>query len=468
VARQARSVTQRTRITFLGAGTVTGSKYLVEANGARIFVDCGLFQGLKRLRLKNWQALPIDVARLDAVLLTHAHLDHSGFLPAIVKGGFKGPVHCTRSTRALCGILLPDSGYLQEEDAHYANRKGFSKHRPALPLYTQKEAERSLEAFEPVDFDEAVPLAAEVTARFRPVGHILGAASVEIHVGNQRIVFSGDVGRPNDPVMRAPRPLQAADYLVVESTYGDRRHLEADPADQLGKVVCETLDRNGVVLIPSFAVGRAQSLLYLLKKLKEQGRVPADVPVYLNSPMAINATEIFCAYHGEHRLSIDECRATCHVAKYVSSVEESKALNERHGPMIIISASGMATGGRVLHHLRSFGPDPRNTVLFAGYQAAGTRGEALLNGATHVKIHGQRIPVRARVEQISGLSAHADYQEIIDWLRPLKKAPARVFVTHGEPSASAAFQQHLRDQLGWASELPAEGSRVELDGRKRS
>jgi len=452
------------RITFLGAaGTVTGSKYLVEADGTQILVDCGLFQGLKRLRERNWRTLPVDVSRLAAVVLTHAHLDHSSYLPLLEKRGFKGPVCCTRGTRALCGILLPDSGHLQEEDAEFANRKGFSKHHPALPLYTHADAERSLGVLKPVDFDQTVPVGGEATVRFRSVGHILGASSVEIGVGGDRIVFSGDVGRQTDPVMQAPRPLEQADYLIVESTYGDRRHPVTHPADRLAEIIKATIDRSGVILIPSFAVGRAQTLLHLLDRLRAAGRIPRGVPVYLNSPMAINATEIFCAHQDEHRLTPEQCRSMCDVATYVNSAEDSKALNHRRGPMIIISASGMATGGRILHHLKAFGGDPRNTVLFAGYQAAGTRGEALLQGAGHIKIHGEQVLIRAQIEQISGLSAHADYQELIEWLAPLGRAPSYVFITHGEPKASSALQGHLREGLGWKSEIPKDGETVVLD-----
>jgi metallo-beta-lactamase family protein len=451
------------RITFLGAaGTVTGSKYLVETSGTRILVDCGLFQGLKPLRERNWRTLPVDVSRLAAVVLTHAHLDHTGYLPLLIKRGFEGSVYCTHGTRALCGILLPDSGHLQEEDAEFANRKGFSKHHPALPLYTRDDAERSLGALKSVGFDQPLLVGDEMTVRFRPVGHILGASSVEIGVGGEHIVFSGDVGRQTDPVMRAPRPLERSDYLIVESTYGDRRHSETDPADRLAEIVQATVERSGVVLIPSFAVGRAQMLLYLLGQLRAAGRIPRDLPVYLNSPMAVDATRIFCAHQDEHRLTPEQCRSMCDVATYVNSAEDSKALNHRRGPMIIISASGMATGGRILHHLKAFGGDARNTVLFAGYQAAGTRGEALLQGAGRIKIHGEDVLIRAQIEQISGLSAHADYQELIDWLAPLQRAPSRVFITHGETKASSALQQHFRDAFGWTSEIPQDGETVVL------
>lgn len=451
------------RVSFLGAaGTVTGSKYLVETEKTRVLVDCGLFQGLKALRLRNWRPLGVDVSTIDAVVLTHAHLDHTGYLPALCKQGYRGPVYCTSSTQALCRILLPDSGHIQEEDAFYANKRGFSKHHPALPLYTREEAEQSLDRLRPIAFDTPIRLGADVEARFRPVGHILGAASVELLIGGQALVFSGDVGRLHDPLMPPPRGLARADYLVVESTYGDRLHSADDPADELAAVVGRTCERGGVVIVPSFAVGRAQTLLYLLQTLRQAGRIPRSIPIYLNSPMAINATEVFREHVRDHRLSTSQCEAMCAAAIYVNSVEDSKALNEKRGPMIIISASGMATGGRVLHHLRAFAGDHRNTVLFAGYQAAGTRGEAMLHGAKEIKIHGQLVAVRAEVAQISGLSAHADYAELLTWLESLETPPRRVFITHGEARAAAAFKTHLAESLGWRSEVATDGETVEL------
>jgi len=455
-------MSQEFRLTFLGAaGTVTGSKYLVEAFDKRILVDCGLFQGRKPLRERNRRPLPLDVSTIDAVVLTHAHLDHSGYLPVLAKHGFGGPVYCTSGTRALCGILLPDSGHLQEEDARYANKRRFSKHRPALPLYTQDEAERTLAQLRVVASNEQMALSQNVTLRFRPVGHILGAASVELAIGDARLVFSGDVGRLHDPVMKAPAPLARANHFIVESTYGDRLHPDTDVKEALAGVLTATIERSGVVLIPSFAVGRAQTLLHLIERLRREGRVASDVPVYLNSPMAINATDIYCAHQDEHRLTPDECRAMCGVATYVNSVEDSKALNERRGPMIIISASGMATGGRILHHLKAFAGDRRNTILFAGYQAAGTRGAALVGGAREVRIHGQQHKVRAEVTQLSGLSAHADYQELIAWLKPAD-APSHCFITHGDPSASVALKARLLEELGWRAGIPEDGETVSL------
>jgi len=450
-------------ITFLGAtGTVTGSKYLVEANGIRVLVDCGLFQGLKRLRQRNWHPLPFDVSTLNAVILTHAHLDHSGYLPVLVKQGFNGPVYCTSGTHALCRILLPDSGHLQEEDARYANKKGFSRHHPALPLYTQSDAEESLTVFKPVDFQSPVELGPGISAMFTPVGHILGAAWLRLTINGKQIAFSGDVGRPNDPVMLAPQPIPYADCLIIESTYGDRLHDETDPAQLLSDIVNQAAKHGSVVLIPSFAVGRAQTILHILASLKESERIPSAIPVFLNSPMAINATRIFCAHHNEHRLDPIQCETMCNVAIYTNTVADSKALNQRRGPMVIISASGMATGGRILHHLKAFAGDPRNIILFAGYQASGTRGEAMVNGAKQVRIHGQQVPIRAKVVQIPGLSAHADYAEMTDWLRHIGRPPMRTFITHGEKNAAQAFARHLTAEFNWPVEVPAEGAQITL------
>lgn len=450
-------------VTFLGAaGTVTGSKYLVATPHARVLVDCGLFQGLKELRLRNWRPVPIGVANLDAIVLTHAHIDHSGYLPLLVKQGFDGPVYCTPATKALCEIMLPDAGYLQEEDARYANRKGFSKHHPALPLYTVEDAKNCLVRLKTLEPDTSLQLAAGITLRLARAGHLLGAASVELEIDGQRLVFSGDVGRPNDPLMHAPRPLERADYLVVESTYGNRRHAQEDPAEQLIEIVRRTVARGGVVLIPSFAVGRAQTLLHLLAVARAEGRIPAGVPIYLNSPMAIEATQLFQKFAGEHRLTSAQTRAMCEVATNVVTVEDSKRLNTRDGPMIVLAGSGMATGGRIVHHLKQFAGDPRHTILLSGFQAAGTRGAALAAGVQEIKIHGALWPVRAEVAQISGLSAHADYAELIAWLEPLRSAPARVFVTHGEPAAAAAFADRLHRAFRWRAELPADGATITL------
>jgi metallo-beta-lactamase family protein len=449
-------------ITFLGAtGTVTGSKYLVTAGTRRLLVDCGLFQGLKQLRLRNREPLPFDPASLDAVLLTHAHLDHSGYLPLLVRDGFRGPVHCTPATQDLCGILLPDSGHLQEEEAEYANRHGYSKHRPALPLYTQADAERCLHSLRPIPFGQELALGGGLSAIFRPAGHILGAAMIELRADGVTTLFSGDLGRPDDPLLPPPAVPRDADYLLVESTYGDRRHERVDPLDQLEAAIKRTSARGGVVLIPAFAVGRTQTLLYLLHRLKREGRIP-DLPIFVDSPMAASAIRIFQEHPEEHRLTPAECDAVCAVARAVESVEESKAIDRMRYPRVIISASGMATGGRVLHHLKAFAPDPRNTVLFVGYQAAGTRGAAMLGGAKSIKIHGQYVPVHAEVGVLENLSAHADYAEILDWLRRFGKAPGETFIVHGEPVAADALRLRIEETLGWRCRVPEYRERAVL------
>ena len=451
------------RIAFLGAtGTVTGSKYLVEAGRARILVDCGLFQGLKELRRRNWAPLGVDPRSLDAVVLTHAHIDHSGYVPVLVRDGFTGHVLATPATVELCRLLLPDSGHLQEEDARRANKYGYSKHTPALPLYTRADAETALERFRAIEFAAPATLADGVTVAFSPAGHILGAASVRLEAGGRSVVFSGDLGRPEDPIFRAPAPVRRADDLVIESTYGNRRHPPADPAVLLAEVVRRTAGRGGVVVIPAFAVGRAQMLLHLIRRLKDAGEIP-DLPVFLDSPMAIDATHIFCRFLGEHRLAEDECRRLCATARYVRTAEESKKISASRYPMIVISASGMATGGRILHHLKAFAPDPRNAILLAGFQAAGTRGEALAHGADEIKIHGSYVPVRAEVAQIDGLSAHADAPEILEWLDHFEAPPRTTFVTHGEPAAADALRRRIEERPGWHCRVPEYLERVALD-----
>ena len=451
------------KIQFLGAaGTVTGSKYLVTAGDSRILVDCGLFQGLKQLRLRNWAPLPFDPKTLPAVVLTHAHLDHSGYVPLLVKQGFCGRIYCTQATFELCKLLLPDSGHLQEEDADYANRHGFSKHKPALPLYTEEDAEKSLKYFYPVAYDQSIDLGHSFRVTLAPSGHILGSAFVTLTDGACKVVFSGDLGRPRDSIMSAPRVIDQADYLVVESTYGDRLHARADPLDELEPVIARTIHRGGVVVVPSFAVGRAQMLLYCVHRLKVQGRIPTNLPVYLNSPMAVDVTKLYERFRSEHRLDPKDCDAMCHAAKYVNSVEESKHLNTLQQPMIIIAASGMATGGRVVHHLKAFAPDARNTILFSGFQTAGTRGAAMLAGAQEIRIHGQDIPVRAEIASLSTLSAHTDYAETLEWLGGFRTPPRRTFITHGEPVAADALRQRIERQLRWPAHIPEHGESVEL------
>lgn len=450
------------RLTFLGGvGTVTGSKYLVEAASTRLLVDCGLFQGLKNLRLKNWAPLPVDPRSIGSVVLTHAHLDHSGYLPLLVKNGFAGKIICTEATRDLCAVLLRDSGYLQERDAEYANRHSFSKHKPALPLYTQREAESALKRFAPISFGQEHSLGDGLSLRFSPGGHILGAAIVELSCGAANIVFSGDLGRRNSATMVDPTPISRADYLIVESTYGNRKHNDGDPEQSLAEIINETAARGGSVLVPSFAVGRAQTILFHLHRLKAAKRIPG-LPIYLDSPMAIDASGIFCEHLGEHKLSEPECRGACNVARYVQSVDESKSLNANPMPKVIVSASGMATGGRVLHHLKWAALDPRNTILFTGFQAAGTRGAAMVAGAPSVKIHGQEVPIRARVRNLDVLSAHADADEIMAWLGNFEGPPKMTFVTHGEPTASDSLRRRIQDELGWNCGVPELGERVVL------
>ncbi len=442
------------KLTFIGAtGTVTGSKYLLESNGLKILVDCGLFQGLKELRLRNWANLPFNASELDAVVLTHAHIDHSGYLPVLQKHGYKGPIYCTTATAELCKILLPDSGHLQEEEAHFANKHGYSKHHPALPLYTSDDAKACLNQFHPVKYHQKISLGTRLQFNFTPAGHILGAACLTFDDGERTLVFSGDLGRQHDPIIKAPESIQKATYLLVESTYGNRTHKALPPEGELADVINRTAKRKGVILIPAFAVGRAQTALYLISRLKKQKKIP-DIPVYLNSPMAISASEIFYHHPDEHRLSAADAKLMCHVAKYIRTVEESKSLNEMSGPMIIISASGMATGGRIIHHLEAFAPDPKNTILFMGYQAAGTRGQKIVDGATEIKIHGKMVPIGAEVVNIDTLSAHADADEIINWMKKFQTAPKMTYVTHGEPASSLALQERIIKELGWSCTVP--------------
>ncbi len=447
---------------FLGAtGTVTGSRYLLRHRGASLLVDCGLFQGYKQLRLRNWAPPPVDPATIDAAVLTHAHIDHSGYLPLLVRQGFKGKVYCAAATRELCAILLPDSAHLQEEEAAYANRHAFSKHHPALPLYTRDDALASLKHFVPVEYGTPFEPVAGLRVSLWPAGHMLGAAFVRVESDTRSILFTGDIGRPQDLVLAAPVPMAGADWLVTESTYGDRQHERSDVLEQLAGVISRTAARGGAVIIPAFAVGRAQSLLYAIHRLKQR-RAIADLPVYLNSPMAVDATAVYRRHLEEHRLDAAECAAMCGAATIVNTPEESIALNTRRGPMVIISASGMATGGRVVHHLKSFAPDWRNTILFTGFQAGGTRGAAMLGGARTIRIHGADIPVRAEVAQLTGLSAHADADEILAWLRGFTTIPKTTFITHGEPAASDALRLRIERELGWPCVVPEHLQTVEL------
>jgi len=457
-------------IQFLGAAeTVTGSKHLVNANGRQVLLDCGLFQGLKALRMRNWEAPPLDPPRVDAVVLSHAHLDHSGYLPLLVRLGFEGPIYCTAATRDLLAILLRDSAYLQEEQAAHANRHRYTRHKPALPLYTMEDVENTLPLIQAQSNRQAFPVTDGVSAVFRCAGHILGSATVELQVQgevNRKIVFSGDLGRWGRPILKDPAPVPEADVVLVESTYGNREHAPEPDAD-LARVICETAERGAVLIVPAFAVGRSQELLWRIRELEVAGRIPS-LPVYADSPMALNVTDVYRRHPEEHDLEMatlmnSKARPLCpQLFQTARTSVESRALNEVKGPMIIISASGMASGGRVLHHLKRRLPDKRTTVLLCGYQAAGTRGRTLQEGAKKVRIHGKEISVRARVETLHGLSAHADWKELIVWLSQFERPPKKTFVVHGEASASEAFVDAIREHLGWDASVALDGATVEV------
>ncbi|MGD9153775.1 MAG: MBL fold metallo-hydrolase [Gammaproteobacteria bacterium] len=450
------------RLTFLGATrTVTGSKYLIEVDNLKILVDCGLFQGLKELRLRNWAPLPIDPKTIDYVILTHAHIDHSGYLPLLVKNGFKGKILCSAATNDLCRILLPDSGRLHEEDARFANKKGFSKHKPALPLYTENDAKNVFKYLEIIDWDKEYTLATDLNIQLTPVGHILGANYITIKYNHKSLVFSGDVGRFDDPIIKAPAAIKHADYLVVESTYGDRLHSDVDPEKLLTEIINETSKRGGVVIIPAFAVGRSQLIMYYLYQLKQAELIP-NIPIYLDSPMATNVSQLYCDYSNLHKLSKDSINAICNSIEYVKSPEESMEIDKYSFPKIIISASGMATGGRVLHHLKRFIEYEKNSVVFTSFQAAGTRGARLLNGEKSIKIHGRFIPVKAQIANIDNLSAHADYEDILHWLKGIENTPKRIFITHGELHASLSAKEKIENKFDWKCIVPEYGYTIEL------
>jgi metallo-beta-lactamase family protein len=440
---------------------VTGSRYLLERNGRRVLIDCGLFQGYKQLRLRNWSTLPFDPQTIDAVVLTHAHIDHSGFLPALVRDGFRGRIYCSEGTLELCRILLPDSAHLQEEDARFANRHGTSRHKPALPLYTSEEAEKCLRQFTRVSIETPFAPVADLTVTLKRAGHVLGACFARVESREVSLTFTGDLGRPDDPILKPPATPTATDYLVCESTYGDRKHPQVDAQSELAEWLNRACERGGVVVIPAFAVGRAQTLLLHIARLKLHRRLP-DVPVYLDSPMAIDASALYQRFMHEHRLSDEDCARMCRAATFVNAPEQSKALDQRSGPLIIISASGMATGGRVVHHLKTFIGDPRNLVLLAGFQAPGTRGAALAGGARTVRIHGQEFSAQAEIGQLRSASSHADADEMLAWLRQLKRAPRHIFVTHGEPAASDALRYRIEHELGWEASVPEYRDTVEL------
>jgi metallo-beta-lactamase family protein len=450
------------KLTFLGAnGTVTGSRYLVESGARRVLIDCGLFQGLKQLRLRNWAPPPIDPSTIDAVILTHAHIDHSGYLPRLVEEGFRGTIHATQATTELCALLLPDSGHLQEEEANFANRHGTSRHAPALPLYTEAQARTCLPKFRSHEYGASFEPAPGIFVRFHEAGHILGAASVHLVTEGGSVLFSGDLGRCDDLLMKPPALPVSADVVLIESTYGNRVHERNDTLAGLADVVNRTASRGGHVIVPAFAVGRAQLLLHALRLLKDARRIP-DLPVYLDSPMATNATALYQRHVGQHKLDAEACAAMSRDVHFVNTADDSRALASLQFPSVIVSASGMATGGRVVHHIENFAPDPANTLLFVGYQAMGTRGGTLVGGARQVRMHGHWIPVRAEVASLEGLSSHADREELLAWLAGMVTPPRHVYVTHGEPEAADSLRQAISERFGWRCDVPEYRDVVDL------
>ncbi|HEY0006792.1 MAG TPA: MBL fold metallo-hydrolase [Pyrinomonadaceae bacterium] len=465
-------------ISFWGAvGSVTGSKYLLETEGARVLVDCGMFQGLKELRERNWQTPPFDAASVDAVLITHAHIDHTGWLPRLVRLGFKGPVYCSRGTADLVKILLPDAARLQEEEADYRNRHKLTRHAPALPLYTEEDARAAIELLEPVaNTGEAVEVARGVHASFRIAGHILGSSLVLVKLEGagrdgtgRRILFSGDLGHYDQPIIRDPVKPPTCDYLLVESTYGDRLHDPEDPKDALARIIKDAAERHAPVLIPAFAIGRTQEIVYLIRELEDEKLIPV-LPVRVDSPMAAAATQAYSNRQEEQDEEYASVLAArrhplrTHSMVTASSREESKRLNQETGARVIVSASGMMTGGRVMHHAQRILPDPNATIVFVGYQAAGTAGRRILDGEKEVKLMGEWTPVHCRIERIGGFSAHADWKEVLRWLEPLKSTPPRrAFITHGETEAAEAMRDHIVERYGWQVEVPQYGEKFELE-----
>ena len=442
------------QITFLGAAdTVTGSKHLVDIGGQRILLDCGLFQGFKVLRERNWAPFPIPVKEIDAVVLSHAHLDHSGYLPSLVKQGYTGPVYASVATRDLCEVLLLDSAKLQEEDARRANKYGYSKHETALPLYGVTDAKRAIAKITPIAAGRDVRLG-PVRVSLTPVGHLLGACAVTLRCGDESLVFSGDLGRDDDLLMPAPQTISKADVLLIESTYGNRNHPVNDADQRLGAIIRATVRRGGSVLLPSFAVGRAQALLHSLQTLRAAEEIPRDMPVYLDSPMAIQATALYQRHRRLLRLSAREASALTDGVTMVTTPQQSEKLTRARYPCVIISASGMATGGRVLHHLKAMAPNPKNHIAFPGFQVAGTRGAKLVAGASEVKIHGDYVAVKAEVSQLEGFSGHADANGLMAWMRAFDTAPRQVFVVHGEAGAADTLRLRIKDELGWAAHVP--------------
>ena len=455
-------------LTFLGAArTVTGSKYLLQHGESRVLIDCGLFQGLKELRLRNWESLPVPPSSIDAVVLTHAHLDHVGYLPRLVAQGYRGRIFCTSGTADLCRLVLPDAGRIQEEDARQANRHGYSKHHPALPLYDEADAFRAITQLQPLGYDRPIEVAPGVNVQFSPAGHLLGSAYVLARLaGAGTILFGGDLGRYGRPVLPDPADAVDADVVLVESTYGDRDHAPDDNGEAFAEIVHDTVRRGGKLVIPAFAVGRVEELVYWVRRLERERRIPV-LPVYVDSPMAAEALRFYTARVSE--LDPDmrpEAKGVSAFAsarfQTVNSPQQSKELTASRRSAIVISSSGMATGGRVLHHLAAVLPDPKHTVLFVGYQAAGTRGRLLVDGGREVKIHGHLIPVAARVVKLDSMSAHADRGETLRWLATLPRKPARLCLVHGEPKPMDALKALVKERFGWDAQTPAHGERIEL------
>ena len=448
------------QISFYGAADcVTGSRHLVAIGGQQILLDCGMFQGYKVLRERNWTPPPAALLHADAVVLSHAHLDHSGWLPVLVKHGFRGPIYATPATRDLAEVLLLDSAHLQEEDARRANRYGYSRHAKALPLYTRSDAQRAIARIVPLAPGRAAKVGA-VGIHLSPVGHLLGACAVTLSHHGERLVFSGDLGRSNDLLMPPPQPLAEADVMLIEATYGNRLHPQDDGAQRLAQIIVDTVHRGGSVLLPAFAVGRAQALLLLLRRLKAAGAIPAELPLFLDSPMAVQATALYRKHRRLLRVGAREAEQLADGVHMVADARQSMRLQRSRWPSVIISASGMATGGRVLHHLKAMAPVEKHHIVFAGFQAGGSRGARLVAGASEVKIHGEYVPVRARISQLEGLSGHADADELMAWLRALHQPPRQTFVVHGEPDASDTLRLRIKDELGWAVRVPQHGETV--------
>ncbi len=450
------------KITFLGAAdTVTGSKHLIDAGGVRVLLDCGLFQGFKLLRERNWAAPAVAAQSIDAVVLSHAHLDHSGWLPGLVRQGFKGPVYASAATRDLAEVLLLDSANLQEEDARRANRGGWSRHAPALPLYSVADAKRAIAKIVPVSAGRTVGVG-DVVVGFTPVGHLLGANALSVRVAGRTLVFSGDLGRDDDLLMPPPKQVNRADVLLIESTYGNRLHPPQDVQARLGAIVRATIRRGGSVLLPSFAVGRAQALLLVLQRLRAAGELPAELPIFLDSPMASAATALYQRHRKLLRIGAREAAGLTDDVTLVATPQESERLTRSRWPKVVISASGMATGGRVLHHLKAMAPNPRNAIVFPGFQVGGTRGANLIAGASEVKIHGEYVAVKADVSHLEGFSGHADAQGLMAWLRAIEVPPDQTFVVHGEPAAADALRMRIKDELGWRVAVPEHGAVLEV------